>query len=100
MKTLPVLKSILVVADAVVAEGIVNLKRFAVISPVALIELAFAAPKFGVTKVGVFSFTTNPVPVVPIVLNAPEAAFATIPLTFNPVKFNPVKVGALVVAIA
>ena len=56
VKTLPVLKSSAVVVEDAVAFGIVNLKRLAVISPEAMIEVALAAPILGVINVGVFSF--------------------------------------------
>jgi hypothetical protein len=97
-----------VVAAAVIADGIVNLNRFAVTSLDALIMVAvivpvltlvaLASPNIGVTKVGLVERTTYPVPVVKVVDNTPPALLVTIPVTFNPAIVAPKKVGEAVVA--
>ena len=107
VNTLPPLKSIFVVVDAVIV-GIVNLNLLAEISPdtlilveeivPALILVAVASPKIGVTKLGLTDLTILPVPVVVVVLKTPPAVFVTKPATFSPDKVKVLKVGEAVIA--
>ena len=108
VNTFPPLKSIFVVAAAVIAVGMVNLNRLAVTSPDTLIFVdeivpafklvAEASPKTGVTKVGLIDLTILPVPVVDVVLKIPPAVLVTKPATFSPDNVIVLKVGEAVVA--
>ena len=61
----------------------------------AVILVADASPKIGVTNVGLVTLTILPDPVVAMVLKTPCAEFATTPATLNPAIVAPAKVGEL-----
>ncbi len=98
VNTLPALKSIVVVAVAVIALGMVSLNLFAVISPDTTTDVAVAAPNTGVTKLGLVERTIFPEPVEAAVPKTPAAELVTIPATFNPVIVAPLKLGEADVA--